>query len=151
MPVRLSLGLLLAIAGFVVSCDPGGPSEIGSDPSGSSQTLSEASGKNGQVGVEIRVNHNPVITAMNATWMGPNRQELVAEVSDRDGDPLSFAWSHDCAGTLDNPQAAQPIVTYDLPLPASCTIHLDVNDGQGGTHAGDLTLSLASVAVVEGE
>ncbi len=146
MSARLSIGLFATIVSFATACDQAAPSDEGWDPSGSSQTLSEDRG--GQVGVEIRVNHNPVILGMNAEWLGSDRQQLSAQVADRDGDALSFAWSVDCRGSFDDARAAKPIFTYELPLPAACTIHLDVNDGQGGTHAGDLTLSLSPAAVV---
>lgn len=146
MSQHLSIGLLAAIASLAASCGQATPSDEEWDPSGSSQTLSEDRG--GQVGVEIRVNHNPAISAMSAEWLGSNRQRLSAQVADRDGDALSFAWSVDCRGSLDDARATQPVFTYEHPLPAACTIHLDVDDGQGGTHAGDLTLSLSPAAVV---
>jgi hypothetical protein len=147
MPARLSIFLLATMVMFVASCEQGSFPDEGSEPSHSSQNLSEGSGNNGQVGVAVRINHNPVISAMNAEWLGQNRWQLSAQVADRDGDPLGLAWSTPCAGGFDDSQAAQPILTFDLPLPSTCTIHLDVHDGQGGTHAGDLTLSLSPVEV----
>lgn len=147
MPARFSIFLLVVIVSFFSACDQASSSDEGSDAIRSSQTLSEGSGNNGQIGVEIRINHNPVILAMNADCLGQNRQRLSAQVADRDADPVAFAWSMNCAGNFDDPQAANPTFVYDLPVPPTCTIHLDVNDGQGGTHAGDLILSLSPVVL----
>lgn len=147
MPARLSIFFLVVTVSLISACDQDSSSDEASDPSRSSQTLSEGIGINGRVEAEIRINHNPVISAMNAEWLDQNRQQLSAQIADRDGDPVTLAWSMDCAGKFDDPQAANPTFTYALPLPSTCTIHLDVNDGQGGTHAGDLTMSLSPVVV----
>ena len=147
MPARLSTCLLVLIVPFLTACDQASSYDDGSEPGRSSQTLSEGGGNNGQVGVEIRINHNPVIGAMNADWLGQNRLLLSAQVTDQDADPVAFAWSMNCAGNFDDPQAANSTFACDLPVPPTCTIHLDVNDGQGGTHAGDLILSLSAVVL----
>jgi hypothetical protein len=147
MPARLSTCLMATMVMLLAACEQGSSADEGTEPSRSSQTLSEGGGNNGQVGVEIRINHNPVIVAMNAEWLSQNRQRLTAQIADRDADPVAFAWSMNCAGNFDNPQAANPTFACDLPVPPTCTIHLDVNDGQGGTHAGDLILSLSPVVV----
>ena len=138
MPVlRIAVLLTLSFTS-VMACEQMNSFDEDTDPGQSAQTLSQDSSN--QVRVEIRINHPPVITGMNAERVDPRTQRLSVQVSEPDGDSLFFAWTTGCSGLYDDPQAAQPLFVHDLPMPAMCDFRVVVSDGVGGTHAGILTV-----------
>src|SRR5207244_9486669 len=74
---------------------------------------------------------------------------LSAAASDPDGDPLSYSWSSDCAGSFDDASRATPKFTLaSVPASQACTFTVDVLDGAGGSNHGNLTISAAGPAPV---
>lgn len=144
MPARLSLlASLVLFVSLLAACDSASTPEDSLIPQQAAQTDRTRAGS---VGVQLRINHNPVIVAMNAEPIGSSAR-LVVQVSDPDGDALTFAWSASCAGSFDDIYATEPVFTYSLPFPATCTFNVDVRDEVGGERAGELTVSPAPVVV----
>lgn len=73
---------------------------------------------------------------------------LSVEVTDPDGDPLSYRWSSDCAGSFNDQTLAGPHFTLtSVPDNNLCTFQVLVSDGRGGQEAGQTQAQAGAVPV----
>ncbi|ATB31214.1 PKD domain-containing protein [Melittangium boletus] len=106
-------------------------------------------GAGGGATVSTGFNSWPSIRAMNGTpsLLTPGSlTRLSATVTDADGDAPSYQWSSNCEGSFDDATAASP--TFFLgtaPVGGRCALHLSVQDGRGGRHAGTLLLHVSAL------
>lgn len=93
---------------------------------------------------ELPDNYPPVIDGLgaDAEWVPPSDSLLVTcNASDRDGDELSYDWS----ASRGDITGMGPEVTWTAPGEISvCEITVVVDDGQGNSDAGSLTLFSAT-------
>lgn len=150
MPTRpaLASSLMSTVVLLVVGCDQAAPSDDGPGSGQAQQTLRDSTGQDretgngGEVNVEVRLNHNPVVTSMTVESETPNLRGLAVQAHDVDGDALTFFWSTTCPGRFDDTRSVRPVFTPDLPAPSACAFHVAVSDGVGGLGSGELTVSL---------
>ena len=103
----------------------------------------DVSRSSGGADVTVVINSWPIISSLGGTvTLGASTMEgdLKVTAVDPDGDPLSYAWSSDCAGLAFSTAAPYSPVAphFTLPIPpASCTVTVTVSDGKvtGGTLA----------------
>ena len=106
-------------------------------------------GAGGDATVSTGFNSWPSIRAMNGvpSLLTPGAfTRLSATVTDADGDAPAYQWSSDCVGGFDDSTAANP--TFFLgtaPVGGRCALHLSVQDGRGGRHAGTLFLHVSAL------
>jgi len=112
-----------------------------------------ASNGSGQADVNVRFNTWPVVTDLVAApgyiVLG-SPTALTATASDADGDALSYAWTSTCAsGVFSTPTASSTGFTLPVGAPdADCDLVVTVNDGRGGTTAGQTTLSVGKPVAI---
>lgn len=99
----------------------------------------------GDVSIVASVNGAPIVSGLTGrVTLGPVMQgDLFASASDPDGDPLTFAWSSNCAGLAFDlhPPYGPPTPHLSMPGPSEpCTVTLTVTDGP--TRGGRTTASI---------
>ena len=108
--------------------------------------VSASNGKGAGV-ITVGLNTFPVISDVSASPASIDRNEsaaLTLTVSDPDGDPMTFAWTSDCAGSFNDATAHNPIFTADAAAAyGACTLEVVADDGKGGTTAGSITILIA--------
>jgi hypothetical protein len=76
--------------------------------------------------------------------------QLQVTAADADGDPLSYAWATDCAGTLASAQTPTPTFTLaEVPSNRLCIFQVLVSDGRGGTSLGQVSGQAGPIVVDE--
>ncbi|HEY4012353.1 MAG TPA: hypothetical protein VGM06_03380 [Polyangiaceae bacterium] len=137
------------------------------DGHGSAASLSvtidvSPAGGAGSVAIGVTLNSAPVVTGVtsgDAEGSVGQPVSLVASATDADGNPLSFAWSSDCAGSFDPPafsqnagvtQSTTAFTASASPVSGVCSIRVEASDGRGGIGAGSLLVSFAPPVVGQG-
>jgi Sulfatase-modifying factor enzyme 1 len=106
----------------------------------------------GVANVEVQFNTWPEIANVLAN---PGKVDVLEATSleavafDNDGDTLSFSWSDEggeCDGTFSAASAPNSPWTAPAAPPASvtCTLHVDVNDGRGGSNTGTIRVHVGT-------
>lgn len=109
----------------------------------------------GSADVTVTINSFPAVDGIlaDATLLTVGASSnLTAVAHDDDGNSLTYAWSAvGCTGTFTPAdQAASKFTLTAAPNGAtSCTLHVAVDDGNGGTNTGDLTVNLGAAAAVQ--
>jgi hypothetical protein len=120
------------------------------DPHGASSSMAMsvvvlASAATAPAQVSVGLNTSPEISVVtaNPTQIDVGRSTALAVVAtDADGDQLACSWSSSCAGTFSSVSASAPSFTLaSLPSGGSCTLHVSVSDGRGGSNFGEITIS----------
>jgi hypothetical protein len=78
-----------------------------------------------------------VSTAITATMSVSTAVRATAP----DGDPLTYAWTADCAGTFSATGVREPDFTLGAVDDALCMLTVEVSDGRGGQTTGSITIA----------
>ena len=124
-----------------------------SDPKGASVTMSVTVQVSniGSAAVSATFNLWPEVRSISAApsaRLVPGQAvQLTADVLDRDGDALTYIWTHDCSrGRFNDARLASPTFTVDEVDPrGACALTVDVEDARKGKGRGTLSLQTAPV------
>ena len=70
---------------------------------------------------------------------------LSVEAFDPDGDPMTFLWAADCAGTFSEADALEPTFTLGTAESGLCTLTLQIFDARGGAINASITIATGTV------
>jgi len=111
-------------------------------------TVNVAAVSSGQAQVNVNVNTWPVVTNVvgSPNYLVQGQPTfLTAQANDSDNDPLTYAWSTSCPGTLSNPAIPTPSFTLaNSSTSTACTFSVIVSDNRGGSDTGTLTLPVGA-------
>lgn len=121
------------------------------DSKGASVTVTlavQVRAQNGSAEVNVSLNTWPQVSSVNASSNTVDVGEstsVMASVTDADGDALTYTWSSSCEGTWTHGNSASAIFTPTVRPAgdgscAACPLVLSVQDGQGGSTTGTLTI-----------
>jgi hypothetical protein len=107
----------------------------------------------GEADIGIEFNTWPVISELVPT---PTRVDVGESTSlslvatDPDGDPLTFVWTANCAGSFDDAATEDPSFTIAQDNGgADCALSVSVSDGRGGTTKGTIAVQTGPAISIE--
>jgi hypothetical protein len=115
----------------------------------------------GAIATVVDLNDFPEVKSLTSTdaQVGVNGLiPLSALAIDKDSDPLTFAWSADCAGSFSKvdgtstsgAQGTTNTTTFTPTSSGNCKLTVSVSDGRGGFNTGSLSVKVGASTIAEG-